>query len=390
MAMNPLTLGLIINPWAGIGGPAGLKGSDDRSLVAQALAEGAERRAAGRAQRCLKQLQQAQGELLTVLTCSGQMGEAEARAAGFCPTVVFTCEDQVSQADDTQQAARLLMQEGVDLLLFVGGDGTARDVCAAVGEQLPVLGIPSGVKMHSGVFAISPEGAAEVVLSMMSGELVDLRLQEVRDIDEAAFREGVVKSRFYGEVQVPECGHFVQSTKDGGREVEELVLDDIAADLRERLEPDVYYLIGAGTTPRALMDELQLPNTLLGIDVICNEEIVAADLSGQQLEGLLQGFDGKVVIILSITGGQGSLIGRGNQQLTPEVLKRVGRDNVWVLATKSKIKTLAGRPLLMDSNDPDLDAAWSGYIPVITGYRDQILYPLGTHFDQPDMEGVSE
>lgn len=384
MATNPLTLGLIVNPWAGIGGPVGLKGSDNRELVAEALGNGAERRAAGRAQRCLKQLHQVQGEKLTVLTCSGQMGEREARAAGFNPQVHFSCDDAASQAADTQQAARALMKAGVDLLLFVGGDGTARDVCAAVGENLPVLGIPSGVKMHSGVFAISPEGAAQVVLSMMSGELVDLRLQQVRDIDEAALRQGVVNSRFYGEMQVPECGHFVQTTKDGGREVEELVLDDIAADLRERLEPDAYYLVGAGTTPRALMDELKLPNTLLGVDVVCNEEVVAADVSGQQLEALLQNFEGKVVIILSITGGQGSLIGRGNQQLTPQVLKRAGRDNVWVLATKSKIRALGGRPLLMDSNDMALDADWKGYIPVITGYHDQILYPLGTHFEPLD------
>lgn len=376
-----LKLGLIINPWAGIGGPAGLKGSDDRELVEQALQQGAERRAAGRAQRCLQQLQRAASETLTILTGSGDMGEDEVRAAGFVPQVLF-CVDGPGCAEDTRQAAQALLQAGVDLLLFVGGDGTARDVYAAVGEQLPVLGIPSGVKMHSGVFAISPEGAAEVVLAMMSGELVDLRLQEVRDIDETAFREGVVKSRFFGEMLVPEAGHFVQSTKDGGREVEELVLDDIVDDLQERLEPDTWYLVGAGTTPRALMDALNLPNTLLGVDIVCNEQVLAADVSGPQLEQRLQNFDGRVVIILSVTGGQGSLIGRGNQQLTPAVLRRAGRDNVWVLATKSKIKALNGRPLLMDSNDVQLDKEWSGYIPVITGYHDQILYPLGTHFEE--------
>lgn len=377
---HPLTLGLIINPWAGIGGPAGLKGSDDRALVEQVLQQGAERRAAGRAQRCLQHLRRTRPQALTILTCAGDMGEDEARAAGFEPHVLFRAEGP-GCAEDTRRAARALQQAGVDLLLFVGGDGTARDIYAAVGEQLPVLGLPSGVKMHSGVFAISPEAAAEVVLAMIAGELVDLRLQEVRDIDETAFRGGVVKSRFFGEMQVPEAGHFVQSTKDGGREVEELVLDDIAADLQERLEADTWYLVGAGTTPRALMEALHLPNTLLGIDVVCNEEVVAADVSGRELEQMLANFTGRVVLILSITGGQGSLIGRGNQQLTPAVLRRVGRENVWVLATKGKIKALGGRPLLMDSNDLALDKEWSGYIPVITGYHDQILYPLGTHFE---------
>ncbi len=377
MNTNHLRLGLVVNPWAGIGGPAGLKGSDDRQLVAQAMAEGATERAASRVARCFERLLSLCGESVTVVTAAAEMGESHLRGAGFKPSVVYHAESSSTQAQDSVDAAIAIKAAGVDLLLFVGGDGTARDICSAVGEHLPVLGIPSGVKMHSGVFAVSPEAAAEVVHAAIKGQLVDIRLQEVRDIDEAALRQGQVKSRYFGEMKVPEFGHFVQGTKNAGREVEELVFDDIAADLRERMEDGVLYLVGAGTTAKALMDELGLDNTLLGIDVVKDERLVAKDQSASELEQLLAGHPGQVVAILSVTGGQGSLIGRGNQQLSPTILKRIGRDNLWVLATKSKIKALDGRSLLMDSNDADLDQLWSGYIEVTTGYHDRIYYPLG-------------
>ncbi len=383
MSAHHLRLGLVVNPWAGIGGPAGLKGSDDRALIDEACENGATKRASGRVIRCLMRLHELCQRSVSLVTAAGDMGESDAKHAGFAPQVVglndgLSASDKtITEAADTQAAVDAMLAQGIDLLVFVGGDGTARDVCARVGNQVPVLGIPSGVKMHSGVFAVSPEAAAEVIHAAVKGALVDIRLQEVRDIDEAALRQGIVKSRYFGEMRVPEFGHFVQGTKNGGQEVEELVLDDIAADLHERLEPETLYLIGAGTTPKALMDVLGLPNTLLGIDVIQNEALIAADQSAPQLEQLLSEYDGPVVAILSITGGQGSLIGRGNQQLSPSVLTRIGRDNIWVLATKSKIKQLDGRPLLMDSNDRALDDAWSGYIDVITGYHDRIYYPLG-------------
>ena len=377
--MQRLKLGLLVNPYAGIGGPAGLKGSDGAEIVAEAMARGVVQRAPARAQRCLLQLQPLQTQI-DLYTYGRDMGETLALELGWTPNVVGQPSLQ-SSASDTRQAVAGLAAAGIDLLLFVGGDGTARDVCGALSElahtQQPVLGIPSGVKMHSGVFAISPEAAAQVVIQMLSSALVDLREQEVRDIDEEAFRRGRVKSRYYGDMLVPEHSQFVQQCKEGGREVEELVLVDIAADLRENLEDDTWYLVGAGTTPQALMEELGLDNSLLGIDLVCNEALLAADLSGPELEQKLAAHNGPVVAILSITGGQGSLIGRGNQQLTPSVLRRIGRDNVWVLASKSKLTQLEGRPLLMDSNDPALDADWQGYVKVITGYRDSVLYPLG-------------
>ena len=235
--------------------------------------------------------------------------------------------------------------------------------------------------MHSGVFAVSPEAAAELLELMIRGELVDIQPQEVRDIDEAALRQGIVKSRYFGELSVPQNGQFVQQVKQGGQEVEELVLDDIAAELIENLDPETLYLVGAGTTPKAFMDQLGLPNTLLGVDAVLDEQLLDSDMDAASIEALVENHVGPIQVILSVTGQQGALFGRGNQQFTAKILRRLGRDAIVVVATKTKIRSLQGRSLLMDSNDVQLDRQWQGYIRVITGYRDAILYPLG---DCPD------
>lgn len=374
---HSLHIGLVINPTAGIGGPAALKGSDDKALVEQALAEGAEPRAEDRAARCLRQLAQRCPDAVQVSTFGGAMGERVALECGFPTAVVGRPESPATSAADTQKAVSALAAAGVDILLFAGGDGTARDVCQAIASHTPALGIPTGVKMHSGVFAVSPEAAAELLELMIHGELVDVQPQEVRDIDESALRQGVVKSRYFGELNVPQNGQFVQQVKQGGQEVEELVLDDIAAELIENLDPEALYLVGAGTTPQAFMDQLGLPNTLLGVDAVLNEQLLDSDMNAAAIAQLLDRHRGPVQVILSITGQQGALFGRGNQQFTAAILRRIGRDAIQVVATKTKIRSLEGRSLLMDSNDAELDQQWCGYIRVITGYRDAILYPLG-------------
>jgi len=206
---------------------------------------------------------------------------------------------------------------------------------------------------------------------------VDIRRQEVRDIDEDAFRRGRVMSRYYGELLVPEEGRFMQQVKDGGREVEALVVDEIADTLMEEMEDDTLYLVGPGSTTAGLMAAMGLDNTLLGVDLVRNGQLLARDVSAGQIEQAVVGFNGPVSIIITPIGGQGMLLGRGNQQLTPAIIRRAGRENLIVVATKTKITELAGRPLMVDSNDPQLDRELAGYVPVLTGYRDRILYPIG-------------
>ncbi|WKD50931.1 ATP-NAD kinase family protein [Microbulbifer spongiae] len=368
-------LGLIINPWAGIGGPAGLKGSDGTETVERALASGSKPQSHLRARIALEALTPYRGQL-ELLCFAGEMGEDTARALGFSVRILGAAESTPSTSADTERAAVAIRDAGADLIVFVGGDGTARDIVNALGEHFPVLGIPAGVKMHSACFAISPKAGGEVLRRLMAGQLVDLCECEVRDIDEQSFRRGRVRTRYYGELLVPREGHFLQAVKNAGREVEALAVADIAADILEALDPQTLYIVGPGSTTLAILTALGCQGTLLGVDLLLQGTLKQADVSAPQIEAAMALHNGPVNIILTAIGGQGHLLGRGNQQFSPSILQAVGRDHLMVVATKSKISELGGRPLLMDSGDPELDWQWSGFIRVVTGYRDAILYPL--------------
>ncbi|NQX88928.1 MAG: NAD(+)/NADH kinase, partial [Halioglobus sp.] len=242
---------------------------------------------------------------------------------------------------------------------------------------LPVIGVPAGVKMHSGVFAVSPEAAGELLGRLAAGGLVGVGLQEVRDIDEQAFRQNIVRSQFYGQLQVPSDTRFLQQTKIGGREDDELAAADIAAWQVANMAADRLYLIGPGSTTAAIMAELQLPNTLLGVDVVRDGQLVRADADGQTLWALVQGSVCQASIIVTAIGGQGHVFGRGNQQFTPEVIRAIGKENIIIVAAKAKIAALASRPLLVDTNDAGLDRDLAGLYEVNTGYDDRILYRIG-------------
>lgn len=370
-------LGFIVNPLAGLGGRVGLKGSD--GLADLALERGAIPEAENRARVALEVLLPYR-ERLVIQTASGAMGESLAKALGFTTECVHAIDGAVSTPADTVATASALLERKVDLLLFAGGDGTARDVCGVVENHLPVLGIPAGVKIHSGVYAITPRHAGEVVAMLLDGRLVDIRESDVMDIDEAAFREGRVRARRYGEMLVPQEGRFVQSVKSGGREVEELVLADIATEIVDGMDEDTLYIIGSGTTCQAVMDHLGLPNTLLGIDAVLNRELVGQDLGEAELLALLE-THARARIVITLIGGQGHILGRGNHQLSPRVLRRVGRDNLVVIATKTKLAGLNGRPLLVDTGDEALNRELEGYLRVVTGYRDAVMYAVGYGFE---------
>lgn len=375
-ATDPLfRLGFLVNPDAGLGGALALKGSD--GLAALARARGAVPQAGSRARLALQELLPWRGRL-KVFTAAGNMGADIVRELGFACEVVHEPAGP-STAADTEAAARALAAARVDLLLFAGGDGTARDIERSVGLGLPVLGIPAGVKMHSGVFAVNPRAAAEIVKLMLDGQLVLVDSADVRDIDEAALREGRVAARYYGELRVPQEGRYLQQVKCNGREVEALVLQEIAAEVTEHMATGETYFLGPGTTVAAIMDELGLPNTLLGVDVVRDGELVAADCDASTLERFAAA--GACRLILTATGGQGMLLGRGNQQLSPAVLRAVGREGLVVIATHEKLKALAGRPLLMDLPDEALAQEFAGFVEVITGYHSRVLYRLATHAD---------
>lgn len=375
MSTSRLVVGLIINPFAGVGGSVALKGSDGKATREQALKLGATPKAQQRVTQALTLLQPQQ-EALEFVTCGGAMGADVLRQLGFSYRTVFTPADTETSAQDTQQAVAAIQAEGVDLLLFAGGDGTARDVYEVIDDEQLVLGIPAGVKIHSGVYAVSPKAAGRVVERLVRGELSSLKRADVMDIDEALFRQGTVKARRYGDMLIPAELEYVQAVKMGGIESDELVLADIAAEVIERVD-DEYLVMGSGSTVAAVMEEMGLENTLLGVDLVHEQQLLGSDLTEQQLYQQVANIEpGKVKLVITVIGGQGHVLGRGNQQLSPRILRHIGRENVWLVATKSKLESLQGRPLLLDSGDETLDQEWSGLIAVITGYHDEVLVRL--------------
>lgn len=367
-----MKLGFIVNPIAGMGGKVGLKGTDGTEILQRARELGAEPEAPKKAIKALEILTPLRDKL-RIITCPGDMGENEAVAAGFVPTVIGDRKDDTGP-EDTEQAARHMLNLGVDLLLFAGGDGTARNIYNAIGAKMPALGIPAGVKIHSAVYANHPRSAGEVALKYLQGELETLREAEVMDIDEEAFRQGQVTAELYGYLQVPYERQLVQSLKAGRTEGEEAALDAVADRIIDEMELDVLYIIGPGTSTRPIMDKLNLPNTLLGVDLIKNRRLVASDVSEQEILRHLDGQQTKIIV--TVIGGQGYIFGRGNQQLSAKVIQKVGKKNIRIIATKNKIVSLRGQPLLVDTGDDEVNAEFNDYMRVVTSYNEEMMYKV--------------
>ena len=367
-------LGLIVNPVAGLGGRVGLKGSDGVGIQAQARRLGAKPQSHLRALVALKRLKEIQPNI-QVLTYAGEMGENCALAGGIAPIIVGRPNENQTTPEDTIKAAQILRQREIDLLLFAGGDGTARDIYTAIGTSLPVLGIPSGVKIHSAAYAINPRVAGELAADYFYGKNYKLREVEVMDIDEEAFRHGTVTPRLFGYLLVPYREGFIQSGKAPSRVSESAILEAIAQEIIDQMDEKTIFIIGPGTTTRPILQRMGLEKTLLGIDVVFRRSILTRDANESDLLQLLDDHPAKIVI--TPIGGQGYILGRGNQQLSPAVLRRVTKDDIFVVSTLNKLLSLQGRPLLVDTGDLELDQSLSGYKQVIVGYHDRIVYKIG-------------
>lgn len=370
-------LALIVNPYAGIGGEAALKGSD--AAREQALAYSDKLRTP---ERCLRFLRALEPYLTDIefITGSGLMGEEYLAQLGAKILHVHPIASQPTTAADSKALAVNLIEHKPDLLIFVGGDGTARDMVDSVGLSVPCLGVPGGVKMQSAVFAISPEAAAEVIKQMLQGELLRIAEQDVRDIDEQALRAGRVQSRFYGSLLVPAEAEWVQALKQGSIADDSLLLDEIAEHLSEVMrDEDKLMLAGPGSSIAYWMQTLDLPNTLIGFDAIKNGALIQADLTAKDILQLMQAHP-DLYMVITPTGKQGFLLGRGNQQLNPSVIKKLSKAQWLIIASQAKLQDLQKKPLLVDTNDAELDQALTGLYPVITAWHHQVLYPVASSY----------
>ena len=366
-----LRLGFIVNPIAGMGGRVGLKGTDGDALE-EAIARGAKPVSPRRAVEFLRRLRTLGLESsLNLLTCPRLMGECEAEEAGFSAEVLPMEAKEKTTAEDTKTAVRLMVKRAVNLLVFVGGDGTARDILDAMREagSVPVLGVPSGVKMYSGVFAASPSDAAEIVEAVIKRQASVMDL-EVMDIDEDAFRRDRLSIRLYGYLKGP----YVPLRLVGSKHATSETLEEsenqlaIAKFVVEEMDPEGIYVLGPGTTVKKVADLLGVDKTVLGVDLYRGGSLLK-DVDEKTILREIKNHK-KVWIVVSPIGRQGMLFGRGNQQISPEVIKAVGRERIIVLATKGKIQNLEAGVLRVDTGDPEVDEMLRGYLKVITDYRE--------------------
>ncbi len=369
-----MKIGLLVNPIAGMGGRVGLKGTD--GVLEEAIARGATPVAPGRASEFLQALRSVidtHALDIEVVTCPGKMGADVVGDAGVRYSVVSVEVGDMTSAEDTRRCTAALHAEGIRLLVFVGGDGTARDILDAVREHglegLVVLGVPSGVKMYSGVFVVNPADAAEVVRLVAQGATTTTEF-EVMDADERAFREDRFVIQLYGYLQGPSVPARFQGAKQASPETvdEHEAQEAIARYVAELMIPDGYYILGPGTTVRTLAEVLGVKKTTLGVDLY-HGGTVHNDVNEEDILRLVDDFE-RTWIVVSPIGHQGMLFGRGNQQISPRVIERVGKDRIYVLCTPSKLRDIEGGTLKVDTGDPTVDEMLRGYIRVITDYNE--------------------
>lgn len=358
-----IRLGFIVNPYAGMGGAVGLKGTD--GCVEKARALGAKQVSPDRAVRFLSSLKRTD---IRFFTAGGEMGESELVSAGLSDTSVIYQPGKGIQGyqtgpEDTIAACQEMLKSGVDLIIFVGGDGTARDVFSVTGSDTPILGVPAGVKIYSGVFATTPEAAAEVIESWETTRCSDA---EVMDVDEEEYRAGVLTTRLYGIAKMPYIRELCQSCKQVTFGDEERDRIEIGAFIADVMQNDTLYLLGAGTTTGAIAERLGIGHTLLGVDAVYKGELVARDLNETGILNLLSRYD-RVNIIISPIGAQGFILGRGNQQISSRVLEITGLSALIVVATPAKLQHTP--VLYVDTGDTVLNEQFPDSIPVICGYQ---------------------
>lgn len=372
-AAGKLRLGFLINPIAGMGGRVGLKGTDN--VVEEAISRGASPTSNLRALECLNALaglmaKETQPPSFHWLSCAGQMGADALAEAGFQAPEIVHDPGMEPTAKDTERAVKALVAGGVDLIVFCGGDGTARDISSITSDQTPIVGIPAGVKMYSGVFGTSPARTAEIIFAFLKGGLSQATV-DVLDLDEQKYRRGTWAVQLYTKAATPYEPNYTQAAKvliaaSSDAETKQDIADYLREEIVERTGTLV--LLGPGSTVQSVAETLGTTKTLLGIDAVFNQQLVAADLDEHKLLGLLNHHT-DCILVLSPIGAQGFILGRGNLQLSPDVIRRIGTQNIIVVATPAK---LARTPVLhVDTSDAALDRqlVGAGYISVVVGYR---------------------
>jgi predicted polyphosphate/ATP-dependent NAD kinase len=369
-------IGLIVNPVAGIGGPLAAHGSDHLSGT-EIQAQGGASIAEQRAKRALMRLHSRKPDV-EIVVASGPMGASAALSAGFAPILLDGPFARISNAKDTRAAAAAMIRMDAELILFAGGDGTGHDIFAVVGGRLPLVGIPTGVKMHSAVFALSPEAAGETVaLSLVGG--FETRLAEIMDADEAELAAGRLSARLFGYARIPALPRLLQPAKGARPDGGDAAIEALGRRLSREARQGQLIILGPGTTMAMVKRAFGLEGSLLGVDVMVDGKLIATDADAAMLEALCEAHK-DISLIVGVVGGQGFVFGRGNQQISPKVLRAATPANLRIVATREKLLALPSPELRIDTGDVELDRSLEGYRRVETGPNDAMVMRFSAGF----------
>ncbi|UCC21292.1 MAG: ATP-NAD kinase family protein [Promethearchaeota archaeon] len=353
-----------------MGGSVGLKGTDG-DIYQEAVKRGATPVTPKRVREFFSQIKKK--EDIFFLVAPSIMGASYIKDMGFQFEIIGEISESTTP-EDTIRIVKKMIEKTIELLVFCGGDGTARDIYDAIGLNKPVVAIPAGVKMFSSVFSLNPRAAAQIIDKFIEG-VIETQEQEVLDINEELVRDDILESRLYGYLKVPKILNLIQSSKAGsqmGRTIEENK-QEIAQFIIETMSSDILYLLGPGTTIKTIMDNLKLPKTLLGIDATYNKKMVGKDINEEDILKLLERYNNAQIVISPI-GGQGFVFGRGNKQFTSKILQIIGKNNVKIIATQQKMKDLDC--LRVDTGDIEIDNMFKGFAKVITGYKEELIVKI--------------
>jgi len=370
-----LNIGLIINPIAGMGGKVGLKGTDGSDMIERALKLGAIQEAELKTERTLECIA-SHKEQFKILTCSGVMGEDVCNKLNLEPIIINYSNNEFTTPLDTTRTVRQLVEENVDLIIFAGGDGTAYDVWSSLKDQTPILGIPTGVKMHSAVFGNSPRAVGQLLARILSKSPHQIRAKpsEIMDVDQTLRDNQNAEAELLGYAQVPFDRLLIQNPKSYMSLDEDTSIMGAVEYLISALDTKTYYIVGPGRTTQLFLNGLGIDGTLLGVDLLYGQKLVGRDLTHNQLRAEMN--SRPVSIIVGVIGGQGFLFGRGNQQITADIVRRAGKDGIVVIAGAEKLLSLNNQRLLVDTGDEALNTELQGYIKVHTGKQDTMMVKL--------------
>lgn len=370
-----IKIGIIINPIAGMGGKVGLKGTDGSLVLEEAIKRGATPISPGKSIQFFNSLKLCPSlNQIRFYVPPGDMGENSIKVSGIQYTLVDYKLDNQTSANDTTNIAKIMITIPVDVILFFGGDGTARDVYRGVKSEVPILGIPSGVKIHSGIFTKTIYAGTDLICELSLLESIECVSREIIDLDEISFRKDKIVTKIYGIASVPFSQGNLQVSKsisNSGSESDNI--DGIMNTYKEQIRSDVIYILGSGSTLKVFSKifGIEKNKTVLGIDIVKNNQIIKKDANEEEILNIINKNEkNSMKLILTPIGGQGFLLGRGNLQLSPKVVRKVGLNNIDIISTRNKLNSLARSVLYVDTGDNDLDESFKKFWKVLIDYNE--------------------